>query len=62
MLNHIVIGSNDIEKTKAFYNAVLGVLGAGDPIEHVNDTGQTRLFTFTTAPLLASANLLMVSL
>ena len=44
MLNHIMIGSNDIEKTKSFYNAVLGVLGAGAPMEHVNDTGQTRLF------------------
>ena len=44
MINHIMIGSNDIQKTKAFYNAVLGVLGAGDPMEHVNDTGQTRLF------------------
>jgi len=39
-----MIGSNDIEKTKNFYNAVLGVLGAGDPMEHVNETGQTRLF------------------
>ena len=44
MLNHIMIGSNDIQKTKAFYNAVLGVLGAGEPMEHVNDTGQRRLF------------------
>ena len=44
MLNHVMIGSNDIEKTKNFYNAVLGVLGAGDPMEHVNETGQTRLF------------------
>ena len=44
MLNHVMIGSNDIEKTKAFYNAVLGVLGAGEPMVHVNDTGQTRLF------------------
>ena len=44
MLNHVMIGSNDIQKTKAFYNAVLGVLGAGEPMEHVNDTGQTRLF------------------
>jgi len=44
MLNHIMIGSSDIEKTKSFYNAVLGVLGAGAPMEHVNDTGQTRLF------------------
>jgi len=39
-----MIGSNDIEKTKNFYNATLGVLGAGTPIGHVNDTGQTRLF------------------
>ncbi|MEM9085749.1 MAG: VOC family protein [Pseudomonadota bacterium] len=44
MLNHVMIGSNDIEKSKAFYNAVLGVLGAGEPMVHVNDTGQTRLF------------------
>jgi len=44
MLSHIMIGSNDIQKTKNFYTAVLGVLGAGEPMEHVNDTGQTRLF------------------
>lgn len=44
MLNHIMIGSTDIEKSKSFYNAVLGVLGAGEPMAHVNDTGQTRLF------------------
>ncbi len=44
MLNHIMIGSNDIEKSKTFYTAVLGVLGAGEPMAHVNDTGQTRLF------------------
>ena len=44
MLNHIMIGSGDIEKSKKFYNAVLGVLGAGEPMAHVNDTGQTRLF------------------
>ena len=39
-----MIGSNDIEKTKKFYNSVLSVLGAGDAMEHVNETGQTRLF------------------
>ena len=44
MLNHVMIGSNDIEKTKRFYNSVLSVLGAGDAMEHVNETGQTRLF------------------
>jgi catechol 2,3-dioxygenase-like lactoylglutathione lyase family enzyme len=44
MLSHVMIGSSDIQKTKAFYDAVLGVLGAGGAMEHVNDTGQTRLF------------------
>lgn len=44
MLNHIMIGSSDIEKTKRFYNATLAVLGAREPMEHVNDTGQKRLF------------------
>lgn len=44
MLNHVMIGSNDIVRTKSFYNAVLGVLGSPEPIEHINDTGQKRLF------------------
>ena len=44
MLNHVMIGSNDIERSKKFYNAVLGVLGAGEPIVNVADSGHTRLF------------------
>ena len=44
MINHIMIGSSDIEKTREFYTAVLDVLGAGAPFDHVNETGQTRLF------------------
>ena len=44
MFSHVMVGTNDIEKSKAFYNAVLGVLGASEPMVHVNDTGQTRLF------------------
>lgn len=44
MFNHIMVGASDIEKTKKFYDAVLGVLGAGAPFEHQNDTGQQRLF------------------
>ncbi|HBC24849.1 MAG TPA: glyoxalase, partial [Pseudomonas sp.] len=31
MLNHVMVGSNDIERSKRFYDAVLGVLGAGEP-------------------------------
>ena len=44
MLNHVMLGSNDIDRSNRFYDAVLGVLGAGAPIRHVNATGQTRLF------------------
>ena len=44
MLNHVMIGSGDIERSRNFYSAVLGVLGAGAPMEHKNETGQTRLF------------------
>ena len=43
MLNHLVIGSNDIERSKRFYDAVLGVLGAGEPICDKVDSGHTRL-------------------
>ncbi|MEO1079427.1 MAG: VOC family protein [Pseudomonadota bacterium] len=44
MFSHIMVGTNDIERARGFYNAVLGVLGAGEPMEHSNTTGQTRLF------------------
>ena len=44
MFSHVVIGSNDIERSKRFYNAVLAVLGVREPFESKNATGQTRLF------------------
>lgn len=44
MLNHVMLGSNDIERSKRFYDAVLGVLGAGEPIRNVAATGHVRLF------------------
>ena len=44
MFSHIMVGSNDIERSKRFYDAVLGTLGAGEPHRNVNATGQTRLF------------------
>ena len=28
MLNHVMVGSNDLERSKRFYDAVLGTLGA----------------------------------
>lgn len=44
MLSHIMIGSNDIERSKKFYNAVLAVVGGSEPMANVNATGHTRLF------------------
>nr|WP_298722121.1 VOC family protein [uncultured Steroidobacter sp.] len=44
MFNHIMIGSNDIERSKRFYDAVLGTLGAGEPVRNKAPSGHTRLF------------------
>ena len=44
MFSHIMVGSNDIERSKRFYDAVLGVLGAGEPVRNQASTGHTRLF------------------
>lgn len=44
MFSHVMVGSSDIERSKRFYDAVLGVLGVGEPLRNQNKTGQTRLF------------------
>lgn len=44
MLNHVMVGSNDIERSKQFYDAVLGILGAGEPLRNKAGSGHTRLF------------------
>lgn len=44
MFSHVMIGSNDIERSKRFYDAVLSVLGVAEPIRNQNSTGHTRLF------------------
>lgn len=44
MFSHVMVGTNDIERSKRFYDAVLAVLGAGEPFRNVNATGQVRLF------------------
>lgn len=45
MFNHIMVGTNDIEKSKSFYDAVLGTLGFdGQPLPHSAKTGHKRLF------------------
>ena len=44
MFSHVMVGTNDIERSMRFYNAVLGVLGAGEPIRNQARTGHQRLF------------------
>jgi len=44
MFNHVMVGSNDIERSKRFYDAVLGILGAGEPIRNEAGSGHIRLF------------------
>ena len=44
MFSHVMVGSNDIERSKRFYDAVLGVLGAGEPLRHRSASGRMRLF------------------
>ena len=44
MFNHIMVGTNDIERSKRFYDAVLGTLGAGEPMRNKAGTGHSRLF------------------
>lgn len=44
MFTHVMIGTSDIERSKRFYDAVLGVLGAGEPARNAAKTGHVRLF------------------
>lgn len=45
MFNHIMVGSNDMAKSKSFYDKVLGVLGfKGEAIKNTASTGHERLF------------------
>lgn len=45
MFNHVMVGSNDLERSKRFYDAVLGTLGyAREPLRNVAPSGHTRLF------------------
>ncbi|MXO86120.1 VOC family protein [Altererythrobacter aurantiacus] len=44
MFNHIMIGTNDIDKAKAFYEAVLKVIGGGKAIDNTTADGTKRVF------------------
>jgi catechol 2,3-dioxygenase-like lactoylglutathione lyase family enzyme len=44
MFSHVMVGTNNIERSQRFYDAILGVLGVGEVHRNQNATGQTRLF------------------
>ncbi len=44
MFSHVMVGSNDIERSRRFYDAVFRVLGAGEPLRNAAKTGHARLF------------------
>src|SRR5262245_5714256 len=39
MFSHVMVGTNDIERSKRFYDAVLAVLGAAEAFRNTNATG-----------------------
>lgn len=49
MFSHIMVGANDVETSKVFYDAVLGALGHGPGV--MDDRG--RCFYFTDAGIFA---------
>ena len=44
MLFHTMVGSNDIERSKRFYDKVLSVLGVSEATLNIAGSGHTRLF------------------
>lgn len=43
MLFHTMVGSNDIDRSKRFYDTALGTLGVEPAALNVNNSGHTRL-------------------
>lgn len=44
MLNHVMLGTNDIERAKTFYDTLLATLGCGEGRRNNNATGHVRVF------------------
>jgi catechol 2,3-dioxygenase-like lactoylglutathione lyase family enzyme len=45
MFNHVMLGSNDLERSQKFYDPVLGVIGCeGPPAPSTTRSGHHRLF------------------
>ena len=46
MFSHVMVGANDIEKSKKFYDKTMGILGGEPGVLSPNLTGQKRYFYF----------------
>ena len=44
MFSHIMVGSNDIDRSQRFYDPLLAVLGAKPAMRNEAGTGHMRLF------------------
>ena len=55
MFSHVMAGSNDLERSRQFYDKVLGLLGAGEPFRLQKSSGQTALFYRSQGNLFAVA-------
>ena len=44
MFSHVILGVNDLEKSKKFYDAVFGALGTGQGVANTNSQGVKRYF------------------
>lgn len=44
MFSHVILGSNDLERSRHFYDQVLAILGARPAVAQPNHSGQNRLF------------------
>lgn len=44
MFNHIMIGTNDIDRSKAFYEKVIGVIGTPRVMDNIAPSGHRRVF------------------
>jgi len=44
MFNHVMVGTDDIERSKRFYDAVLSTLGVSEPVRNIAGSGHVRLF------------------
>ena len=51
MFSHVMIGSNDLDRSQRFYDAVLGALGGqSSPMRNTTPAGHTRLFNRRPRP------------